>query len=204
MPIFFHWRYLIHFAVFLICICTNFCAVADSSPRAKDFAVVSPNGKTIVRIIAGNNFAQVYGYAGAPTGVMASAIYYSLDSQGEYQRQRSVFLQNPVAPLVALVNDEAELITLDNWHNMGLGKSMIVIYKANGSVRRQYSLLDLYGKNEILKFESSVSSIRWRCHFQPELTRRGVLEIHDSLGGRLLIQPNSGAVQRLAAVQGPC
>ncbi len=177
MPILFRWRYLIHFAFFLIFISTCFCTVADSSPRAKDFAVVSPNGKTIVRIIAGDNFAQVYGYAGAPTGVMASAIYYSLDSQGEYQRQRSVFLKNPVAPLFALVNDEAELVTLDNWHNSGLGKSVIVIYKADGSVRRQFSLLDIFGKNDILKFESSVSSINWRCYTPPELNPRGVLEV---------------------------
>lgn len=171
-------------------------SLADSWPLAKEQAIISPNGKTVVRIIPGKNMAAVYGYAGRESGTMASAIYYNLNTKGEYQRLRTVFLQNPIAPLFAAVSDNAELITLDNWHNVGIGDTVIVIYQADGSLRKSYSLSKIYTQTELAKFERSVSSIRWRCNTPPQINSKGLLEFSDTLGKVLLINPKTGELTR--------
>jgi hypothetical protein len=53
------------------------------------------------------------------------------------------------------------LITLDNWHNMGYGKT-VAFYSPVGKPIRAYGLSDLFTQSEIDGFRHSVSSIWWR------------------------------------------
>lgn len=66
-----------------------------------------------------------------------------------------------MAPVEFLVADGGQLVTVDNWHNVGHGK-VVAIYEASGKLLHAYELRDLFTPEEILRFPHSVSSIHWR------------------------------------------
>ncbi|WP_338847598.1 hypothetical protein V8J88_02560 [Massilia sp. W12] len=159
----------------------------------------------MARIIPGDNMSQVYGFSGAAKGEMASAVYYRMQSTGKYEKALSITLQNPIAPLFAALADSGELVTLDNWHNAGIGKHVIALYAATGKHVRSYALADIYSKEEISKFEFSASSIYWRCHTPPFFDgHAGVLEIQDRLGANLEVNLKTGALIRTPGAGKPC
>ena len=78
-----------------------------------------------------------------------------------------IHLLNDVAPVDALVSNTGEfVVTFDNWHSMGYGDNIVVIYGRNGSVIRKFSLEDIFRKNDINNLPRSVSSVYWgRNHY---------------------------------------
>jgi hypothetical protein len=58
------------------------------------------------------------------------------------------------------VSDAGDLVTLDNWHNVGYG-AVLALYRENGSLVRAYRLSDFFRKAEVDLFPSSMSSIWW-------------------------------------------
>ncbi len=194
-------RYILALAIFILATETW----ADSWAPAKVAGLVSPTGKIVVRVIPGSNLDATYGFSGAQKGKAATAIFYRLDSTANYQKFQEVSILNPIAPVFAAVADSGELVTLDNWHNMGLGSAMVVVYSPDGKVRRSYRLADIYSDVEIKKFESSVSSILWRCSSQPVFEpRTGVLEFMDALGANVAISLKTGEVTRNLTSQKSC
>jgi hypothetical protein len=180
-------------------------AYADSWAAAKVAGLVSPTGQVVVRVVPGSNLADVYGFSGSQKGEVAIAIFYRLDAAANYVKYQELPLLNPIAPVFAAVADSGELVTLDNWHNIGTGDAVAVVYASDGKVLRSYRLADIYSEIEIKKFERSVSSISWRCPLTPMLNpRTGALEFMDVLGGNVEISLKTGAINRHPTSQQAC
>jgi hypothetical protein len=71
-------------------------------------------------------------------------------------------LVNPVAPVTVLVADDGRhVVTFDNWHSVGHGEHVIVIYGPDGALVRSLSLTDLVSEDYMMALPRSVSSIYW-------------------------------------------
>jgi hypothetical protein len=194
-------RYVLAFALsFFVTL-----ACADSWAPAKVRGLASPTGQIVVRLLPGSNLDAVYGFSGTQKGRAATATFYRLDAAANFEKILEVSLLNPIAPVFAAVADSGELVTLDNWHNMGVGNAVVVIYAPDGKVRRSYRLADIYTEVEMKKFDRSVSSIWWRCPFQPVFEpRTDALEFMDKLGAHVSISLKSGKVTRNPRSQKGC
>ena len=167
---------------------------ADSWPAAKIAAMASPSGRVVVRVIPGTNLGEVYGFAGAKAGKPATAVYYRLGAVDEYLKYQEVSLQNPIAPVFFAVSDAGELVTLDNWHNMGVGNA-VVIYRPDGQVLRSYELVQIFSTSELQKIRQSVSSIWWRCNSPPIFEpRTSSLEFEAELGFNVEVNLKTGVL----------
>lgn len=150
--------------------CLGQVAYSDDWVGPYEREVFSPSGNLKVRIVPGKSYGDQFGFLGAPKGPYATAELYSKSGMDSYKPTRSFTLLNPVAPVDVFLTDSGRVITLDNWHNMGYGK-VVVLYDLSGSVIRAYSLQDLFAPTDIKQFRRSVSSIRWRqalSSFSPE------------------------------------
>jgi hypothetical protein len=173
-------------------------AHADSWPSAAPARVTSRDGTIVVHMTPGNSIGDVVGFAGADKGPYAQATYSRRGAEGNDLRYQAIKLLNPVAPVFVAVNDTGELVTLDNWHNMGYGK-VVVVYAADGKLRRSYQLADMYSPEEIKQFPLSVSSVWWRCPVEPVFDAPAlVLNVRDRIGNVLAIEMKSGLVRRVA------
>lgn len=70
-------------------------------------------------------------------------------------------LVNEVAPVGALIADSGYVVTFDNWHSVGHGPHVIVIYAPDGRLVRSLTLRDFLAPTEIEQLPHSVSSIHW-------------------------------------------
>lgn len=179
-------------------------ALADSWPAAKVAGVASPSGQVVVRVLPGKSLGDVYGFGGESKGEPASAIFYRLGANNAYVQLQKIFLLNPVAPVFITVTDDGELVTLDNWHNMGLGK-VVVVYRPDGQILRSYDLPQIYTEAEIQKIPKTVSSFWWRCPMPPILEpHTSTLELQDILGNNIEINLKTGALKKSVATQKGC
>jgi hypothetical protein len=71
-------------------------------------------------------------------------------------------LSNEVAPVNAVVADGGRLATFDNWHGMGYGRNVVVIYDENGKLVRALALQDFLPQDYLKSLPRSVSSLHWR------------------------------------------
>ena len=82
---------------------------------------------------------------------------------GEWRAVWGAPLMNRVAPVDALVSrDGRYVVTFDNWHSLGHGENVIVIYGADGALVRSLQLTDLFPKAYMDSLPHTVSSIQWR------------------------------------------
>lgn len=180
-------------------------AGADSWLPPSITAHASPTGLWVVRVTPGSDKGTVFGFGGDPRGPAAKAVLHRLRADGNYTRHKEFQLLNPVAPVFAAITDSGELITLDNWHNMGIGQSVVAIYSPEGGIVRSLGLMDIYSPAELEKFRMTVSSIWWRCAPEPVLdARKSTLEFMDALGGSVEITLKSGEVKRSPGSQTGC
>jgi hypothetical protein len=171
-------------------------AHADSSLPARIQARASENGQFVVRVVPGKSMGDVYGYGGRPTGPFATAEWHRFDGMS-YRKVHTSFLLNSIAPIDMELTNQGVLVTLDNWHNRGIG-NILVIYAANGEVIRKYTLTDLYSPEDAKRFETSVSSTHWRCQgVSTALESDKELVIDDSIRGRFVVQLDTGAFKYL-------
>ena len=92
-----------------------------------------------------------------PTGVLERR-----DGE-EWIKVWDVPLANDVAPVSALVApDGSHVVTFDNWHSVGYGENVIVIYDVGGALVRSLTLTELLGEDYIEALPRSVSSVRWK------------------------------------------
>ena len=178
-------------AVLICLLAVSQWALADSWRSATPKAVVSEDGRIVVRVTPGTSIGDTYGFAGAPKGQFASAPWFRYRDK-RYELYQTAQLLNPVAPIHVAVTNDGTVVTLDNWHNVGFG-DVVAIYAPDGKLRKKYSLRDLYSMTTIEKIDRSVSSIWWRCvGLDPFVDRDNTLEIDDTLGGRFTFQLTSG------------
>jgi hypothetical protein len=171
-------------------------ARADSWPNAVAMGVASRDGRTVVRVQPGTSIGDTLGFAGAGKGPYAQASYYRLDGDDKFSRYQAITLLNPVAPVFIAVSNAGELVTLDNWHNMGYG-AVVVVYGPDGKIRRSHTLADLYSPEEINRFQRSTSSVWWRCPEEPALDARTTLmNVRDKLGNVLAVDMKTGHVMK--------
>jgi TonB family protein len=99
-----------------------------------------------------------------------------------YRHQSTFPLVNDVSPVDLAISDRGDyVVTLDNWHSMGYGDSVIVIYRSDGRVIRQFALDELVTESDIRHFRHSTSSIHWRdAHRIDSPARQLVLLISSS------------------------
>ena len=81
-------------------------------------------------------------------------------------------LVNEVAPVHALVaNGGGHIVTFDNWHSVGFGDNVVVIYRSDGSMVRAMKLTDILPEDYVRALPTSVSSMWWGG--KHELSRDG-------------------------------
>ena len=83
------------------------------------------------------------------------------DADGRWQVAWTGPLVNDVAPVEVLVANNGRLVTFDNWHSVGYGDDVVVIYDERGKVVRQMALVDLLPAGYIVSLPHSVSSLYW-------------------------------------------
>jgi hypothetical protein len=67
-----------------------------------------------------------------------------------------------VAPASALVaNDGSYVVTFDNWHSVGYGDDVVVIYDSDGRLWRKYGLEELFPEWHLSYIPTSATSRRW-------------------------------------------
>lgn len=82
-------------------------------------------------------------------------------TRGIWRLMKRWRLVNEAAPVSALVANDGTVVTFDNWHAMGHGDDVVVIYRPDGSLVRKLALSDLLDEEDIFQLRSSVSSIWW-------------------------------------------
>jgi len=71
-------------------------------------------------------------------------------------------LLNEVAPIDAIISvDGRYTVTFDNWHMLGFGKHVVVIYGPNGTLVRSLKLADILPDDYIEGLPTTVSSLWW-------------------------------------------
>lgn len=134
---------------------------ADDWPAPRTKEVFSASRGHFVRVIPGDSGGDTFGFGGHKKGKYAMAEFYRRHQDRSYRLAAEAVLLNPVAPVEFFVSDYGRLVTIDNWHNLGYGK-VVVIYDPHGKVVRSYELSDLFQDEEIKNFGQSMSSIQWR------------------------------------------
>lgn len=170
-------------------------ASADSWPGPRVFAVFSESGGYFARFVPGDSVGDTAGFAGAPRGRYAAALLYGLQADRSYKLLHEIGLPHPVSPVSALVSDEGFVITFDNWHNLGVGK-VVVIHGPDGRLVRSYELAELYPPARLGKIRQSVSSRAWRCqpvHFVEPAEQKSVY-VPEVLGGYFVFGLASGGM----------
>ena len=74
----------------------------------------------------GMNVGDTFGFADAAKGPYARAEFYARQPDRSYQLAADVSLKNPVAPIDVIVSNQGDLLTFDNWHNLGYGKVVAI------------------------------------------------------------------------------
>jgi hypothetical protein len=133
---------------------------ADDWPGPTVREVFSKDRGYFVRVTPGESYGETWGFKGAKVGRHATAAFFRVQADGGYHLERERELVNPVAPVEFFVSNAGDLVTLDNWHNVGYGV-ILAVYRSDGKQVQGYRLEDLFGKVEIGGFSHSVSSIWW-------------------------------------------
>lgn len=85
------------------------------------------------------------------------------EQRGDGPVRRAAFrLVNEVAPVGALVADSGRyVVTFDNWHSVGYGGDVVVIYLGDGTLVGKLGLADFLTEKDVMALPRSVSSIWW-------------------------------------------
>lgn len=104
--------------------------------------------------------------AGAAAGSRSASATATLERRSASGGWRKVWtgpLDNEVAPVeVVVANGGRAFATFDNWHSMGHGPNVLVIYDGQGKLVRRFALADLLPDWFIAVLPASISSMRWR------------------------------------------
>lgn len=106
--------------------------------------------------------SQLSYFEGRAQGEPPHGLLEIRDDAGQWSRVWDGPLVNEVAPVRALVAPAGRyVVTFDNWHMVGFGENVVVIYDVSGRVVRSLSLADLLPPGYIEALPRSVSSMAW-------------------------------------------
>lgn len=92
----------------------------------------------------------------------AKGAFYARGADGGYSKKRAFPLVNEVSPVSAVVASNGDyFVTFDNWHGVGYGDDVVVIYRSDGVLIKKFGLEDLLTEGDIETLPRSVSSIWW-------------------------------------------
>lgn len=96
------------------------------------------------------------------TQTFARGVLERSEGHGRWMVVWDMQMVNDVAPVTALVADSGSyIVTFDNWHFVGFGDNVVVIYDAKGRLIRSLKLDDILPADYIKALPRSVSSIDW-------------------------------------------
>jgi TonB family protein len=146
---------------------------ADSWELPQQRAYKSANGRFEFRVVPKQIESQLRylqdkaerkANAGALAGVIDNVCRGTLYERknGKLVELWSIPLVNEVAPVSALVtNDGSYVVTFDNWHSVGYGDDVVVIYDSEGRLWRKYALEELLPESYLTQLPTSTSSRTW-------------------------------------------
>jgi len=166
-------------------------ASADSWRLPKKEKYFSPNKKYYLEVTPKKVESQLKYFedkveggnnTGALKGVKdnrAKGAFYARRADGKYSKKWEYPLVNEVSPVSALVSDGGDyVITFDNWHSVGYGDDVVVIYRSNGTLVKKFGLEDILTEGDIETLPHSVSSIGWGGeHYIDEANGHLVLKV---------------------------
>ena len=135
--------------------------------------------------------------AGAAKGNTANEPRGELYRQADddWQRVAGWRLVNEVSPVSAIVANDGTVVTFDNWHAVGYGDDVIVIYRPDGTLVRKLGLADLMEEEDISQLRHSVSSIWWAGTHRVDSDQRTLmLEIDAHKSETLPVSLDTGAL----------
>lgn len=104
--------------------------------------------------------------AGAPLGSAPASAMAKLEVRtlsGGWVARWTRPLANEVAPVDVVVAPGGKaLVTFDNWHSMGFGPTVIVVYNEYGEATKALALDSIFPDWFVVALSRSVSSIHWR------------------------------------------
>ena len=164
---------------------------ADSWALPKKAKYYSPNKKYYLEVTPKKLDSQLKYFedkvegrenAGILKGVKdnrAKGAFYARRADGGYSKKWEFPLLNEVSPVSALVSSSGDyVVTFDNWHSVGYGDDVVVIYRSNGVLIKKFGLEDLLTEGDIETLPRSVSSIWWgREHYIDEANGHLVLKV---------------------------
>jgi hypothetical protein len=150
----------------------GFTVFADSWPLPETQKYYSENKRYYIEVIPRVLESQLKYFedkvakkepAGSKPGVKDNycrGIFYKQIKDGTYERLWESRLSNDVAPTAALVSESGEyVVTFNNWHSVGFGDNVVVIYGQGGKLVKKMALSDIVAPTA--KFPRSASSIWW-------------------------------------------
>lgn len=111
---------------------------------------------------------------------LARGIFYRRDDNGILRKRWEINLVNEVSPVSILVADAGDyVVTFDNWHSVGYGDDVVVIYEGStGRVIKHLALTDFLTEQDVNSLQHSTSSIWWSGkHFFDGNRRELVLQV---------------------------
>lgn len=167
-------RSVLSIAIALLVVGAFASAYADSWRLPKKEKYYSPNKKYYLEVTPKKLESQLKYFedkvegrdnAGALKGVKenrAKGAFYARRADGGYSKKWEFPLVNEVSPVSALVASNGEyVVTFDNWHSVGYGDDVVVIYRSDGALVKKFGLEDLLTEGDIESLPRSVSSIHW-------------------------------------------
>ncbi len=173
-------------------------AHADSWDLPSVMIFLSPDSSTAARIVPRGVESQLAYFQDLSEGLpdpglplhatitTPRAEVYRKSSSGGLSPRSSFNLVNSVSPVSALLSNDGQfLVTFDNWHSVGRGEHVVVIYRTDGSLVRSLRLSDFLIEEDINSLAHSVSSTDWSGpHYIEDESGVLVLQIKDCLDDR--------------------
>ena len=185
-----------HLVIILFLLLLPLSSYSDSWVPAKPISVIDTTGKYVLKSYQGNNLGAVWGFAGEKKGENARFEVYRFNKNKRSFEFLSEFISNnPISPVYVFISKYGNITTIDNWHNMGVGK-VITIYTFRGTIKNTFTLDQIYSDKEIKNITASTSSFHWRCSepFFDEFEGKVIVE--DFKKNLIQIDPNNGSISQ--------